>query len=108
MADQADFLAESAVRQFGNRSVAQLEERWIINVTSPIQRAAAGWAATGSVGGAATPLIAHVTPLRIEGVPDPEDVVIDHEFGIAHVSSHLRGARLSIHRRPTPLDHPTS
>jgi hypothetical protein len=90
MADQADSLAESAVLQFGNRSIAQLEERWIMIVTGPVQRAAAGWAATGSEGGAATPLLAHVTPRRIEGVPGPEDVVIDHEFGVAYVSSQIR------------------
>jgi arylesterase/paraoxonase len=34
--------------------------------------------------------MAHLTPRRIEGVPGPEDVVIDHELGIAYVSSQLR------------------
>lgn len=61
-----------------------------MNVTNLIQRAAAAWVPTGTGGGAATALLKQVTPRRIEGVPGPEDVVIDQERGIAYVSSQLR------------------
>lgn len=61
-----------------------------MNVTSLIESAAVGLATTATGAGSATPLFAHILPRRIEGVPGPEDVVIDQEIGIAYVSSQVR------------------